>query len=368
MIPTQNTSSSYLSVFPRLAGRLPRRLRLDGNKQRFAAFLLALFVGMLSFQRDMLFHKAFGLTYQQDSPGYIGFTTPDRSLPIQVMATAVQASNYPVSYIMLDIIIAAFAVGSLVYVVGRLNLALAIGIAIFLVTDTIWAQVQLDILTESAFISFHILCLACLINQYQQRDKLKQWQLFAAGILYGWTFLIRPSGIILTIVVILGYLYFTRSWRKAAWLTGGLAIIYGIIIVASAVIYGKPQLSPPRGAQVIFGLFQHHYFSADNGPSSYKIDQALKSCNIDTDYSKLTQFSANTFVDDQYSPCTSKALGTETTNVLSNAAFVEAIKAKPVMFATTIIQNTAILLTHEVGIALSRPTGEKICSDETEPW
>src|SRR5205823_10974566 len=105
----------------------------------------------------------------------------------------------------------------------------------------------LDILTESSFISFHILCLACLINQYQQRHRLKPWQLFAAGILYGWTFLIRPSGINLTIVVILGYLYFTRSWRKAAWLTGGLAIFYGVIVAANGLIYGKPQLTPPPG-------------------------------------------------------------------------------------------------------------------------
>src|SRR5260221_8619792 len=140
---------------------------LHSSPQRhLPALLLAVILGALATLRDLFLLRSLWLYVGSDSPAYLRMGTDEiRSLPYPLMNTLVNGAANPAASVLLQVIVASFALGALVYVIGKKHLVLASGIGILLLTDFLWAAANLSVLTESAFTSFHLLCLAFLLNR-----------------------------------------------------------------------------------------------------------------------------------------------------------------------------------------------------------
>jgi dolichyl-phosphate-mannose--protein O-mannosyl transferase len=114
------------------------------------------------------------------------------TLPYKLMHAITNSIANPLSLIWLQIIIGALAVGVMVYVISREDVALALSVGLLLATDLLWGSLNRMLLTEGPFISFHLLAMAWLLSHYDRRSSVRTRELLLAGLFYGWTFLFRP--------------------------------------------------------------------------------------------------------------------------------------------------------------------------------
>lgn len=327
--------------------------------QPYLGILAALFA-LLSLLRDGLILWAFSYFYAHDSASYLydwaRFTdqatlaTSRRSIPYPLMNALVGSTDDPWRILWLQILIAALAVGMLVYVIGKKNAVLASILGVLLVLDVNWGTSNRAILTESSYISFHILSLALLLEHYQRRSQLRWWWLVLAGIFYAWTVTIRPSGLFLIFPVILAYAAFTRSLRKTAWVIAGAVSCLLVMGLFNAWRGSQFEISSQTGVFVAYPLFDYDLFSPANGETSRELDEALRNCYDDPKYGDFNARNANDYIHTFYRRCLNDLSGgdAEYESRLYAGAYREAILKHPVTFTKRVITEIARVFSYPV--------------------
>ena len=185
---------------------------------------VATLFGVASFARDAILVLRNGYLTSPDTAGYLSGSWL-RSRPYPVMAWLTDATHHPWNLVWLQLVLGALATAALVWVVWRSHRVLAVLIGVFFVLDFGWATHNRQLLSEGPFVSFSVLSLAVLGYQYEQRKRLGALGLVLAGILFAWTCTIRPSNLYLLAPIAVFYFVITRSWRKTAWLAGGMILL-----------------------------------------------------------------------------------------------------------------------------------------------
>jgi 4-amino-4-deoxy-L-arabinose transferase-like glycosyltransferase len=337
--------------------------------------ILALGFGLLALMRDAFLVWGYRYSISPDSIGYIalGEILLNRSLPLSSAALGEQAlafdatslntrtlpyplmnalahpASSPLGLVWAQIAIGSAAVAALVYVVSRRDRLLGIVSGALLALNPLWGALNRTVLTEGLFTSFHVLSLAILLHHFHRRERASSWGLPLAGVLYGWTFTFRPTGLPLLILMPILYLWITRSWRKAGWvLAGGLAVV-----LASGSFYwwrtGQYRLFGEGGIYSAFPLFTHHLFSAENGPVSSRIDEGLRACDGLVEYSAFTRNERNTIIKGQYIPCL-QSQGWSEAEIADQfgEAYREGVLSHPTAFAAAVAYDNALFLTYPV--------------------
>jgi hypothetical protein len=283
---------------------------------QYVAVALSCCFAALSIARDAAFLYSFSWGINPDTCGYvstcIGSKTSSmapltRTPPYVLLNSAVGTQSNPWNIIGLQVLLSAFTLGLLVYVIARKNLLASVIVGFLAATSLAWASVDRMILTESIFVSFHILCLCVLIYHYDRRDMLRWWELVGAGTLYMWTFLIRPSELLLIIPVGIAYLWFAKNRLQCAWLLVGVIIMTGAFAAYNLNRLGELSLSSGgNGIYASVPLFRYHLFSPDNGPHSRQLDKDLRSCKPGLDYADYSMGTSNYYLWQLFVPCLAK--------------------------------------------------------------
>ncbi len=113
-----------------------------------------------------------------------------RTLPYSVLVFLGFPNSGPFGIISLQIVLSALAVFSMVFVLAHRNVILAVGVGFFLALDPVWIGTHRYIMTESASNAIFILTLALLVHQLTRGRKISKLELFLAGVLYAWAFLL----------------------------------------------------------------------------------------------------------------------------------------------------------------------------------
>ena len=126
--------------------------------------------------------------------------------------------------------------------------------------------------------------------------------------LYGWTFIFRPSSLFLTLLIVPLYLWFTRSVRKTASVTSGMLVIYLVLGAFNLWNSGEFRLMGQSGYYTGSPLFVYRLFSTENGPASQQLGSQLESCLPGVDYANLMDTTAggtknNEILYGQFIPC-----------------------------------------------------------------
>jgi hypothetical protein len=316
------------------------------------ALAIAGFFGLASLARDAVLYRIFSFHVYPDTDSYLtGFW--QRSRPYPVMGWITDAIDHPDRLIWLQLIIGAIATASLVWVIARRSPWLAFAVGSLFALDMNWAMTNRELLSEGALMSFSVLSLAVLGYQYERRATLNPVALVLAGILFAWTCTIRPSNLYLLLPIGGAYLLFTRSIRRTAWLSVGMAALLLASSWLTLIQTGKFRVSGGTGYFVAFPLFSYHLFNGSNGPASARIDNALRGCDPNVDYSKVVILTSNQHLWGEYFPClqTSGWSDDQTDGTLTNA-YVEAIRAHP----RTWFENWSGWFAVELGFPLTLPS------------
>lgn len=313
-----------------------------------AAWGLAILVGVLVFFRESIFLDVFGDSFPPDSLSYVT-NDPQRTVPYIALNTLLHTTDNPLVVVYFQVLLAALAAGFLVAVLGKMDLLLALMTGTFLALDTSWTPSVRTVYTEGVLTSFLIISLACLVDHYAHHQSLRGWQLLLAGVLYGWTFTIRPNGFLLMAVIVPVYLWFTRSWRKSAWVAAGLVFFWISSCCYNYYYHNTFALLAARGPGLLYPLFDYDLYSPENGPNSRALEPILQECVPDEDLSKLSRDNLDGFWYTKLAPCVSKTMTVEEITALFDGAYKEAALKKPVYFAKTIIDRNKRMLAWPIG-------------------
>jgi len=313
--------------------------------------------------RDTVLLKAFAFYVDPDSIGYLVGASL-RSRPYPILAWLTDAADHPLNLVFLQIGLGAFAVGLLVYVVARRNPWLAVLIGLLFTFDMVWSLSNRTLLAEGPSTSFAVISLAILVHQYETSKRVSSGALLAAGVLFGWTFTIRPSNLYLLAPIAVAYLIFTRSAHKVAWLTGGMALL--LLATSSLTWYqtGHFRVSGGTGYYLAFPLFSYQLFDARNGPQSLSIDHTLRSCNPGVDYSKVTILTSNQFLWGEFIPCLeNNGWSFDQIDTSFTQAYLEGTRSRPGPFLYEWLGWTSIGLGYTTETALD--SGPSSCDPNT---
>ncbi len=285
--------------------------------------------GSLAALRDLVMLWKFSFSVHPDTASYFA-GDPLRSRPYPIMAWVTGAPDHPLNLVLLQIILGGLAVAALVYVISRMNAALAIAIGILFVIDINWGRFNRTLLTEGPLMSFMVLSLAVFIHQYNSRSGLRPWSLIGAGALFAWMATIRPSNLYLLPLIGVAYLIFTRSISKVALVAGGIGIVLVAMGLLTLAQTGRFRISAGTGYFVAFPLFSYQIFDPANGPASKAIDTTLKQCDPMIDYSQVAIQSSNEHLWGSYFPCLkSHQWSFDRIDGEMTDAYVEAIRTHP---------------------------------------
>jgi hypothetical protein len=322
--------------------------------------IVAVVFALLSLVRDGLVLWAFSYFYAHDSESYLynwGRFTDEatiaasrRSIPYPLMNALVNSTDDPWRILWLQILIAALTVGMLVYVIGKKNALLAVTLGTLLVLDANWGTSNRAILTESSYISFHLLAFALLLEHYDHHPYLHWWWVVLGGIFYGWTLTIRPSGLLLGIPIILAYAWFTRSIYKTGLVTVGLVSFLLVTGLFNAWRGSEFGISSQTGVFVAYPLFDYDLFSPDNGETSRELDAALRSCYDDPKYGEFNARNANNYIHTFYRRCLNSLSGgdAEYEAHLYGGAYREAVMKHPITFAKRVVTEMGRVFSYAV--------------------
>jgi hypothetical protein len=311
--------------------------------------------GLLALLRDTILLWAFAYQYTYDSPSYLydwaALTDLQkeailkRSLPYPLLSALVGAAQTPLAMIALQMLLGALAVTVLVYVLGRQRPLLGFLVGLWLVCDLNWGMANRALLSEGLYTTFHLLALAWLLWHFQQRDQLHWGGLLLAGLFYGWTVTLRPSGIGFGLAIVLAYGLMTRRWRVGAWVAGGLALF----ILGSALVnlWRVEHFGISGNTGVFLGvpLFSYDLFSPQNGPASAELDDLLRQCLGDPDYAGV-RANYTYVILYTYRQCfvaTGPDYETYESELYSRA-YREAIRRQPVRLMGHLVQESAGML------------------------
>jgi hypothetical protein len=342
-----------------------------GNK---TALIVGSITFLLLFCRNALMYWLYSFSYFPDSILYIQlgktFFSSFKIHPLVMfpypLLNALTLSYYsPLLLIWLQIFLAAAAGGYFVYVVGRKNLVLAWLLGLFFLFDLAWGSLSRVILTDGLFATFFMFSLAVLLNHFDKRSELKDWEVFLAGMLYTFTCLIRPSHIFIVILLPFVYLWLARSWKKALVLVSGLLTIFLITGLINLRGYGKFSIFPSSTSytdvNTAFPIFVYKLFSPENGPVSKHLDEAIQQCYPGLDYQASVGRSEGgpvdseknmAFVHGKVIPCLYQILGSDGLQGQFPRAYMEVLKSQPERFMQVMYQENMLFLRYQIPLML----------------
>jgi hypothetical protein len=355
----------------------------DDSRNSKPARILAITFTVLVFLRGALIVWAFSFGYYRDSNLYVNlgktlfqrggpFSSGVVTFPYPFFNAITNSSGNPLVLIWLQILIGALAVGWLVYVLTKINPILAVVIGLLLVIDLVWGAINRNVMTEGLFVSFNILSLAFLVNHYGRRKTISMGELFLVGLLYGWTFIFRPSNLFLTFLIIPLYLWLTYSWRKTAAVSAGMLAIYLVLGLFNLWNSGEFRIMGQTGYYTGSPLFVYRLFATENGPASQQLGDYLSGCMPDIDYSNAMEPTAggaknNEVLYGQFLPClASNGLSLDQTSDLITRAYVESIKSRPLFYTAVLIREGTTFLKYNVPYILRfylKPEQNNRCDD-----
>jgi hypothetical protein len=338
-------------VSRRVADITPRRMRL----------LLALLFAALSFGRDLFLLHQYSVGAYVDSPTYLIAgerflsRSPDEGLqkrifPYVFMNFAAQSTHNPIPLVLVQAVLGAIAIGLLVYVLSRRGYWFASIVGILLTLNLSWGAYNRAILTESGFISFHVLSFAVLLWHLQRGSAVKNWELFAAGALYGWTFLFRGTGLPLIVPVVAIYYVVMRGWWKPLAVVAGFSVFLLAVGFYNQWRHGEFGLVGPQEATLASALFSYHLFSPDNGDNSREMDRALRECMGYLDYHDIPRHSSS-FINHHFKSCLEPLWGRDGLTAKTGSALRELVLRRPFEFTRVLLE--------EVGLGLAAPSNSE---------
>jgi hypothetical protein len=314
---------------------------------------------ILTLLRDAIALSIFSYSVTKDSLGYIGLGQllfdrnapfiPYRSLPYLVLNASTVSSYNPIFLIWSQIIVGAFALGALVFVVGQENGLLAVLIGSFLVSELAWGNSNLIIQTEGPLISFLLLSMTAVLYHANYHKLASTRSFVLAGMLFAWTASIRPSGIYMLLVIPLAYLLLTRSWQKTLWVSAGavaLLIMFGIFNLwrnDSFRQYGQ------SGIYVGWPIFLSQTLDPDHGSASVQLDQEIRQCMPDVDYTSISVSNSNDIIWRRFVHCLRDQGHTydEISNLLA-AVLIESVKGEPLQFGKYVAGGSLEMLRYNI--------------------
>ncbi len=358
----------------------------DESKNTKTARILAFTFGLIAFLRGGLVIWAFSFGFYRDSNLYVNlgsalfqrggpFSSGVVTFPYPFMNAIAASAKSPLILVWLQVLIGALAVGCLVYVLAKINPILGLVIGTLLAIDLVWGAINRNVMTEGLFVSFNVLSLAFLVSHYDRRQTLSTWELFLVGLLYGWTFIFRPSSLFLTFLIIPLYLWFTRSWRKTAAVSGGMLLIYLVLGLFNLWSSGDFRIMGQSGYYTGSPLFVYRLFSTENGPASQQLGGYLSGCMPDIDFTSVMEPTAggvknNEVLYGQFIPClNSNGLNLDQTSDLITQAYVEGIKSRPIYYSGVLIREGTTFLKYNVPYILRfylKPEQNNRCTEY--PW
>ncbi len=272
----------------------------------------------------------------------------------------------PAALLWLQFIFSAAAGGFFVYAAAREHSprawAFALLSGLLLLADLVWGSFLRAILTDGVFATLHLLALALLLLHYDRRGRLPAWELVLAGLLYGLVVSFRPSNIFLTPLFPAAYLWLTRSWKKAAYLTVGLALFFlsiGLINLRGAgqfaILLGDTDKPSYTDEYLAFPLLVYKLYDPANGPSSQRMDAYLQTCYPGMVYAEAVDRSSgagfnspnnNDLIYNRVFPClkTQSADAPNGSRGLIRDAYLESLTSAPLRFTQVMAQELAVFL------------------------
>jgi hypothetical protein len=316
------------------------------DQKRLSRLLLALFFALISFGRDVYLTRGFSIGLYKDTLTYIlagksllGITPAldnKVSVPYPLLTAFTRVDLNPMNLVWLQICLGALAVGWLVYILSRRSIFLSVLVGVMLSSDLLWGAFNHAILTEGLIMSCLVISLALMIAHYDRKEHLRPWELILSGLFFAWTFSIKPGYVYILPLIILYYLWLTRSWRKAAWITGGLVLLLGLSGLLNLARFGEFRVFG-NSSMYLDPITGNDIFSPANGPYSRRITDLAKSCGIDllsvqnrSDYrGDLTDCAASHGVDDK------------TLAQWYGSIYKETITSHPLAFAASVVRRSA---------------------------
>jgi len=320
-------------------------------KRKYRALIGVLF-SFISVVRDIYLIRGFSigiyndsLTYLKVGLGLLNIIPPTEnkvSLPYPLLTAITRVDIDPLRLIWVQILLAAFATGFMVYILSRRSLFLALLTGFMLSTDLLWGSFNRSILTEGPIMSFLVLSLGVIFIHYDKKEVLRPWELLLGGILFAWTFSIRPGYIYFLPIIVLGYLWVTRSWKKTAWLSVGIGLLFGLSSLLNLARFGDFKIYGSSGTY-LDPISGNDIFSPDNGPYSKKISELALSCNI-----KLLNPGSRIYRDKLKTCAVEKGVKELDLSQWYGKVYKELILSHPVDFADLILQRSAKMLSYDL--------------------
>ncbi len=319
------------------------------TKRRIPLVIAAL-SGSAAIARDVFLVTSMGIitTGDTDSYEHAGETLFDfsrrlemtiRTLPYPLMNAVTDTAHGFTALIWLQILIGALAIAFLVFTVSRRSVLVGITLGFLLALDTTWGSMNITAMTESPFMSFSMLSLAFLIDHYDWHAAVRWWELLLVGALYGWTALIRPAGLGLSLLIVMAYWWITRSWRKTAIVASGIMLLW---LAAGLTTYwrsGSFNLVRGAGYFTYVPLLRYRLLDPNDGSASRQLFTEFTECNV-FDSTRFYGVDMN-----QYDEC----MGRRGRSIYDSGdvfrdAYYEAITAHPIKFAGIVVTEQAYYL------------------------
>lgn len=326
---------------------VPQNLR-----SRQISLIIALVFVMLSLARDGVMHHVYGFSVYPDSTSYLRdgaeMFTPDgeagipkRIFPYVFLNFITGSAENPYPLFTLQSVLAAAAVGGLVYVLARKYYWLGIAVGLLCVMNITWGSFNLTILTESAYASSMVIVLAAILWHGQYAGAIPRWQLFLIGLMCGWALLFKGTALFLILPVMGVYYAYTRRWTRVLLVGAGFGVFLLGVMFFNQWRYQEFGLIGPQSNTLGSALFSYHLFAPENGPVAQGIDALLVGCYPDWDYDNAPRFSEVTTYQ-LYNPCLLQTYTRNELTALTSDALKETVLAHPLKYARILIEELGI--------------------------
>lgn len=372
-------------------------LWLVERDRRSWAFYAALSLASACVIRDTVLSSTFYFLYETDAVGYFRYA---RFMfdPTVADIPVTRTMNYPLvinlllfpfnsalpanadslwRVIHVQMLVGALAVGLLVYVLGRRDRVFALVVGGILALDVVWGAYQRWVFTESLTMSFLVISLAVLVRHATRAERLRGPELLLAGVLFGWTLTIRPSNVYFALVILVVYLFVTRSLRKTAVVAAGI----GLFLLAASLFnlwrFGGFHLSGQQGFFLGVPAFGYALYSPENGPTSAQFQQEMAACLPQLDLTAITIEQVNFAIFHQMLPCFDDDIQPLADRF--GSLFREGVQRQPARYALAVLRENAVMLAYPIRLSTSfalqttiemfrDPLRPPTCGDSVESW
>ncbi len=274
------------------------------------------------------------------SPGLVPIRTPLYELLFAVF----EGTGLPgIALIGLQSTVRALACAAVAFYLARESVAAATFVGLLLAIDPVGAAASVQYLSESLCTSG--LVLATTVTLTLVRSDRSRWTLLVSGLVIGFGALFRPGGAALMAMAVALLAVTTRSLRRSLLPATGAASVALAIVLRNVLRSGVVTLAA-TGLYLAFPLFIQHLFSPGNGPVSVVMDGRLRQCMPTLDYASIVTDNSNQFVRVDASQCLLPFVGgdQERLYAMYHAAYLEAIRARPIFFVRQMALESARFL------------------------